>query len=395
MKIKKYYAPSPGEALKEIRAQLGEDAVILHSKRVAPKGLLGLLKGPGYEITAAVDAPDDAVPAKGRNALGPVQGAAGAYWPDTSLQTAELDDMKVSIRQMQETISRLDTSHRKNGKHGGHNELPPQLLRLGNLFASQGIEEQLSQDIIKQITFELSREAVQDWEIVREAAARQVERRFATVDPIGSVGPADPVGSNDGRVGPTVILVVGPTGVGKTTTIAKLGAMLSIEGHTSVSIVTTDTIRVGAIPQLGAYADIFGIPFEVAYSPADLARCAGMQAGRHVMLVDTPGWSARTANTLRLPELVGAVDRCIVLLTLSSTEKIEVSLRALRELNGVPVYGLVITKLDETGDCGSVLNLAYRSGLPTAYITSGQNVPDDIELANYRALALRFLGTSV
>ncbi len=384
MKVKKYTAASPAQAMQAIRAELGDDAVILHSKRVVRRSWLGLAKQPAYEVTAAVDAVEEEVahPVSQLPALGAPVSPAG--WPDERLQGAELEDIKESIREMREAIGQLGRGKGKNGKQSG-GEASPELARLSHRLVSQGIEEPLSQEIVKQVQFELSRDACQDWGIVVEAAMRQLERRFATIDPVGSAGPMD-------GARPLVVAVVGPTGVGKSTTVAKLAANLAAQQGHSVAIATADTIRIGAIPQMEAYAEIFGIPFAVVYTPADLAEMARQRTGRDIILLDTPGWSPRRADRFPLAEFVKAVDRCVVLLTISAHERSELALRARQGMDGSPVHGMIITKLDEASSYGSTFNLTQRLALPAAYVAKGQRVPDDIEPANARAMALRILG---
>ncbi len=379
MRIRKYYAPNPQDAFKQIKAELGVEAMILNSQKVRQGGWLGFLKGPIYEVTVAIESPGNgAVPSNSGETVKPIAPATKSRPSSAPEMASELEEIRTSIKQLQETVSQLNDNH--NGKTGAKRS--PQLVRLRDLLISQGLDEQATNDIMKQIDFELSRKAMQDWAIVREAAARQLEQRFTTIDVIDE--------SVEG--GPTIIFVVGPTGVGKTTTIAKLAAMFAADKTRSVSLVTMDTVRIGAIPQLQAYADILGISLEVVYSPTELSRSADTRSPLDIILVDTPGWSPKGPARAKIPEFVNAVEQPTVLLAISSTTKDSDAVRAVKEMDGIPVQALMITKLDETSFYGSAFNLVHQSQLPVAYITTGQNVPEDIEEADSRKMALRLLG---
>lgn len=377
MRIRKYYSSNPHEAFKQIRAEMGVDAIILGSQKVR-RGWLGFIKGPVYEVTA-VEAGDEGRAAA--NANGTVKqppALARASSHGVSAITPELEEIRASLDQMQKAIDQL----RYNGNDGKAGIRKwAQLARLHELLAAQGLEEEIIRDVTKQIDFELSRKALQDWAIVQESATKQLERRFTTID----------VNCRE-ESGPRAIFVAGPTGVGKTTTVAKLAAMFAADKIRNVYMMTVDTLRIGAIPQLQAYADILGIPLEVVYSPAELARNVATRSKDDVILIDTPGWSPQGAVRTKLPEFVNAIDRRIVLLAISSTTKDKDAVRAVAEMEEMPVDALILTKLDETVCYGSAFNVVRRSGAPVAFITTGQNVPEDIEFADARKMAVRLFG---
>lgn len=406
MKTKKYYAPTPYEAFKQIRADLGEEAIILHSAKVTQPGLRGLLGGTAYEVIAGVGTLDDEVSGTcaDQSVRRPPTDGGPRYTADSFL-VSELEDIRVSLRQVLETV------HRSNGKRNGENHngsnhnrrlgcrSSPQLTRLRDLLIWQGIDAQAAYEIVKKVDFELSGNALQNWANVMDAAARELERRFPSVDAM------------EARNGhPIAIFVVGSAGVGKTTTVAKLGATYAATKR--VSLVTIDNLRVGSLPQLQMYAEILGIPLRAAYSPDELAESVIDFSDADVVLVDTPACGPTGFAKESLQEFVRAVDRLeigspevdhggndlaahgrsIVLLATSATTKEDDAIRTLGKLDGLPLRGLIITKLDETIRYGSLFNLVRRSGLPVAYVTTGQNVPRDIQLADARAMAVRLLG---
>jgi flagellar biosynthesis protein FlhF len=394
MRVKKFYASSASEALRLIRSELGPDAMILQSDKVKRNGLLGFLKGPAYVVTAAVaedEEPEMAImPAAPAiqlelNRPNPVEIQTRGQIPELQAagpeSTSELQDIRASLKQMQEFIAKLSFASETPTGNGA--KRPATLVRLQDLLLAQGLDDQLAQQITKQIDFELSRQAVRDWRITSHAAATQLERQLSTIDALEKA-----------KGEPAVVFIVGPTGVGKTTIIAKLAARLAADKTKSVALATADTVRIGAIPQLQAYADIIGLPLAIIYSPADLTRFLETHPGTDVILVDTPACSPGSSAKVRLPQLVDAAEGATVLLALSATTRDHDAAKARELFADLPVHGLVVTKLDESSGYGPVFNLTHRFGLPLAYVTTGQSVPEDIETADARALASKILDTA-
>jgi len=187
--------------------------------------------------------------------------------------------------------------------------------------------------------------------------------------------------------GARVVALVGPTGVGKTTTIAKLAGRL-VQQRRRVALVTLDTYRIGAVEQLRAYADLLGAPCEVAFTPAEATRAAARFADRDAVLFDTTGRSPRDserlaelASTLRV---VGGVETLLCVSSAASAESLADT--AARFAGSAPA-GLVVTKLDETDRCGPAFSLAAERRLPVAFLCAGQEVPTDLERASAERIA--------
>ncbi len=181
---------------------------------------------------------------------------------------------------------------------------------------------------------------------------------------------------------PKVLVLVGPTGVGKTTTIAKLSYLFKRAGKRP-GVITLDSYRVGAVEQLRAFINIMELPFRVADSPEEFLRGLEEMESRDVILVDTAGRSHH--DKLRLNELklfLESFDASIYL-TLSANLSELVMYEVIMQFGIFPIKGLVFSKLDETTYPGNVINVAYRTKLPILCFTTGQTVPDDIVMANY------------
>ncbi len=200
------------------------------------------------------------------------------------------------------------------------------------------------------------------------------------------VGP--PIDPRRGPEGPRIVVLVGPTGVGKTTTLAKLGAILGLEGKGRVAFVTLDTYRLAAPDQLKQYADIIEVPIKVAFRPEDLRSALRTFTNHDVVLVDTVGRSHRNEEDLaELSRFMGELPGAEVLLVVSATTKDEDLTAICRAFRPLGVAGAVVTKLDETSCYGGVVNLLVGERLPVHYMTTGQAVPNDIQAADARALA--------
>jgi flagellar biosynthesis GTPase FlhF len=209
-------------------------------------------------------------------------------------------------------------------------------------------------------------------------------------------GPAGGGAVVTGRRGPHVVVLVGPTGAGKTTTIAKLAAQLALYERRQVGLITADTFRIGAVSQLATYAEIMGLPLTVAYEPQDLADAVARQGEAAVLLVDTPGCGPR--DRARLEELgclvaaaTGAAAQVTVLLAASAMTKPRDLWAILEGFGTFPLHGLVLTKVDETAVFGPFLSVVSRARKPVFFLTTGQGVPGHLERATTQRLA-RLLG---
>jgi len=211
------------------------------------------------------------------------------------------------------------------------------------------------------------------------ASEDDVEKRFLTA--LASQFPvAGPLKLKKG--GPLVVAFVGPTGSGKTTTLAKLAAYSCLSKRKSVSILTADTYRIAAIEQIRMFADIVKVGLQVVFSPEEVSAALESCAGNDVVFVDTAGRSQRNREHMEdLERMLQALKPDETHLVLSATTKDSDLLDTITRYKPLGVNRLLFTKLDETVRCGNILNIVGECALPVSYFTFGQSVPDDIELA--------------
>jgi flagellar biosynthesis protein FlhF len=191
-----------------------------------------------------------------------------------------------------------------------------------------------------------------------------------------------------------VIALIGPTGVGKTTTIAKLAANFKLRAGLTVGLVTVDTYRIAAVEQLRTYAEIIDIPMKIVSAPREMSRVLDEMSNLDLVLVDTAGRSP--ADALQLQELKsilaeGPVDEVHLVLSLSASTRSLVN--TARQFGGVRTTSMILTKLDESPGLGQLLGALPDLPYPISYLTTGQNVPDDIEPAVAARLSRLILGT--
>ncbi len=361
MRVKKFYANSMPEAMATIRAELGPEAVILHSEEKRRGGLFGWFQRPKLEITAAIDTDLQDFPR-------PTPAING----DIQKLRHEMAALKIAMTQV--TDSQKQAAKTESRVSSGRAVLPriASLDAWYNRLLEQGVGTQLAQQIIQAVADELSRWALDNESVLNEHLHWHLGRRLAAPTPI-TITP--------GR--PRVFFVVGPTGVGKTTTMAKLAANFSRLQKARVIMITADTFRVAAIPQLKAFGEILGLPVEVAYKPQQLADLVQASSHYDLIMVDTPGRSQRaTREVNELNDYLAVVPRKTVHLAISAGTQYQDMKKIVETFGMMALNGFIFTKTDETMSLGPAYTLACETGIPMSYLTTGQKVPEDIEIAS-------------
>lgn len=278
------------------------------------------------------------------------------------------------------------------GADAGPRSSRPQ--RLEDLYATllgQDLGDDLADAIVTDLQATLSPEELASDHAVRSAATQRIAALLPTSGP-GAIGPGEDHGwRRDGR--PLTVAFVGPTGVGKTTTVAKIAASLKLRYGARVGLVTCDTYRIAAVDQLRTYADIIGLPLEVVLSPGQMRQARQRLEELDVVLIDTAGRSQNDADRLsELAAMVKAAEPHETHLVLSSTAHEKVLLREAQAFSTVGVDRVVLTKLDEAVGLGAVLRVLRQVGRGVSYLTTGQEVPQHIEAARPSRLAELVLG---
>jgi flagellar biosynthesis protein FlhF len=371
MQTKTYVAPTKLEALLKIREEHGADAVILSERTVQKGRLFG--KKPMVEIVVGIKTADDEPKAEPRPAPKVEPKGIDEYDP-TQTRLRKLE------REMQEIRALVQTMHAyiANGAAPAptaEGETEPPVIAatldehplLRPLMAA-GVEQEVVQELLRRVP-----------RLPHNAAVDALRRTLTARIPIGGALPRE---SRHRQVA----VLVGPTGVGKTTTIAKLAAIHALDYGRKVALLSLDTYRIGAIQQLRTYAELMNLPLLTATNTDEVADALEQFAGYDLVLIDTIGRGQRDEPHLQEMRQALTPVKGIVYLTLSATADSATLLDAAQRFNLFEPDAIILTKLDEAVRVGNCINLALRRALPFAYFTTGQRVPEDITLADAHAL---------
>lgn len=344
-------------------------------QKAAPVGPAAVPIAPVSKVTPAAPSP------------GPMRLATRvSFAPESGAARAALEDELASIKRMMGQVLQFSRRAAARGDAAG---IPP----VGG--ASAPVQEvyaelldsamcpEIADRLLAGVQARLDPVELDDPELVR----RSVHRLLAELIPVVRA-PSKPGRQADGR--PLTIALVGPTGVGKTTSIAKLAAVYKLRHGKRVGLITTDTYRIAAVEQLRTYARIIGLPVQVAADPQDTAEAMREMKDLDVVLVDTAGRSPSDRARLdELTALVRAARPHETHLVLAATASEAVLMRAVERFRPLEPDRLILTKLDEAVQLGAIAAVPGRAGLPLSHVCVGQEVPDDIELANADRLARR------
>ena len=312
--------------------------------------------------------------------------ATGAQ-PQTDVAVAEPPEaMQQELAAIKTMVSQV-LQRQAVARGGPGADLPRSLFDMYLELIGQDLSEEFTNRIITAVRAELADDTL-DTDAVREA----VLRHLADLVPVAD--PTIPRRSPDAR--PLTIALIGPTGVGKTTTLAKLAASFKLRHQRNVGLVTCDTYRIAAVDQLRTYAGIIGLPLEIALTPAEMNRAVERLSDCDVVLIDTPGRGPNDTGRLReLQQVLAAADPHEVHLVLASTASERVLLREAEAFSEVGADRIVLTKLDEAVSFGVLVNVMQSVGKELSFITTGQEVPDHIEAGRSRRLAELVLGAEL
>jgi flagellar biosynthesis protein FlhF len=407
MNIKTYQAATMQDALQAIKAELGPDAVILSTKQ-HPQGKSRL----GYkmvEVTAAIDIevtrvcvpanrpvlqekpivlnppktltarPFGEVLRASLNADSPaisLERAAGLSHADVNRPEDNWQSLHDKLNRIRE---RLDSRERSSMEQ---RPCPQELLPYYERLLENGLEIKTVQGLLHEMRTHIVRDASDTG--IQEALQRTIA---------GQVKASGPLLSTEDRK--KTVILVGPTGVGKTTTIAKLAAHYRQHERRSVALITLDTYRIAAVEQLRMYADLIGVTTDVALTRGDAVRCIARRNDADLILVDTAGRSpGDRAGMTEVHDMLSLNHPVEVHLVLSATTRERDLMQYTNHYRGIPFNRLLFTKLDETTGVGGAFDLMRKTGVPLSYFSVGQRVPEDLEVARPERLAELLLGES-
>lgn len=417
MIINKFQGKTEEEATEKARAEMGGSVVIMNVREIKPKGLFRTFKSSTYEVTAAKEEKEQYVnaqpaikaPLKQHENINyaadekiqlPIQEKHAPEAPRVAVPQTVTDAIQSGIKEweLEEKLESLQNMLEKNLQGENTNATikfsadttgQSEGFRCMKMIYEKLLENEVDEKYVNQIMDDVERviRTSSSMDVVLSSVYQKMILKFG--QPAGIELP--PVQGQ-----PKIIFFIGPTGVGKTTTIAKIASKFKVDMGRKVAFMTADTYRIAAAEQLRIYANILNTPLSIIYSTDELDAAIGCVQDHDLVLVDTAGFSHKNKeqreNVTRLVESVDGKYEKEVYLVLSATTKYRDLLDIVDIYKDISDYKIIFTKLDETTTYGNLLNVRMYSGAELSYVTTGQNVPDDMEIFDTQKVVKQLLG---
>ncbi len=411
MIIKKYVGKTENEATEEARKELGTNIVVMNVRPMKKTGFLSLFQSQKIEVTVALeDEPEKpavrTLSPQRENALNSQRDTiASATLNATKVrENKDIRDDNSAIEEKLDNLSSLleknflktdketaefvsEPSEETSAKPSSKASVSEETLSFIKLLYNTLIENEVDEIYVNQLTDEV--EKISKPGLPFDFALANVYQKMVL-----KFGKSEPIDLE--KEGPRAEIFIGPTGVGKTTTIAKLASELSVTQKKKVALLTVDTYRIAAAEQLRTYASILEIPFRVIYSVDEMKQAAEDFKDYDYIMVDTAGHSLHNDELKQDVEsyirVLEDIIECENFLVLSATTKYRDLIEIADAYSEMVAYRLIFTKMDETGAKGNLYNVRMHTGAPVAYITNGQNVPDDIAIFDAQKIVKHLLG---
>lgn len=428
MTINKFQGKTKEEAIEKAKAEFGENAVIMNVKEIKPKGLFGVFASSTYEVTAAIEEKESfstnmsalASHAKTRENINlaadeeiaipqpmrtpareesikvePVKQRTFPEISETSIVDEEVDEKKrayASEKQFKERLDNLSELLEQKLSNAPQEELmksstQSEELNFVRMIYTTLLKNDVHEKYVNQILDEVEKfiRPGNNVDFILPNIYQKLVLKFGQPKTIELSGKK-----------PNVVFFIGPTGVGKTTTIAKIASKYKVEYNRKVAFITADTYRIAATEQLRVYANILDAPMSIVYSVDEINEAIEKYMDYDLIFVDTAGFSHKNeqqrSDMKKLLDGVNEEYRKEVYLVLSATTKYHDLMDIVDVYREISNYKLIFTKLDETSSYGNLLNIKLYADADLSYVTNGQNVPDDIEVFDTQKIVKQLLG---
>ncbi|WP_317367335.1 flagellar biosynthesis protein FlhF [uncultured Tyzzerella sp.] len=388
MKIKKYQGETEEQVIEMAKEELGNDAIVLSIKKITPTGIFSIIKKPYIELTASYDENKVKIEEKSKNFFVDMK---------TKMSSNNLEDKlkekENTIEKLEKRISELEGYLEKAmkslslEKDSNKIKYKNQLVQfIYEMLISKGVHTSVCDDILEGIDKEENQNIDLIVKVVYNKIVKILENSACKELAVESKN-----NSNEAKC----VVFLGTTGVGKTTTIAKLSSDIIINNGKKVGFITSDTYRIAAVDQLKTYAEILGSQVEVVYSAEDVKeKIDKLKLINDYIFFDTAGRSHKNQKNMNeIKELLKEIDNPEVYLVISSTNNFEDVENIINTYSKFSEFNIIFTKIDETDTVGTILNIAYKTNNKIAYVTVGQNVPSDIERFSGEKIAKVLLGS--
>lgn len=405
MIIKKFKAATEKEAIMMAKEDLGPDAIVMNVKTIKPSGIMRLFKKTRVELTAAIDdniteKPAESVATNVSEKKEDTSYRFGKAFENSKEEYSE--EAQNAIEEKINSIAKLLEQQMNAGKMQTAKEEQSKIEEVQKEVIPEKTEKKSDNKVIELIYNQLIENEVSEKftdmivdELDEVSKKQPIDNVLASVYQkiVLKLGQIEQLKPSENK--PKIVFFVGNTGVGKTTTMAKLASKAKLEEKLNIALFSVDTYRIAAIEQIKTYANILNAPMEVIYTPEDMKKNVEKYKECDYIFVDTAGRSHR--NEEQKNDLQSIIDSVSdyekeVYLVVSVTVKYKDLLSISDSYGDMFDYKLIFTKLDETKGIGNILNLKLDTGKPLSYVTWGQNVPDDIGPLNPQVIAKKLLG---
>lgn len=393
MIIKKYHGKTESEALLIAQKELGDGVVLMNSRLIKQKGIMKLFKSSFYEITVAKE--EETIVSEKVSETKKAEPVKEEKKENVSFLMEEkkieerLSSLEVMLeKQMSKSEksadeSKTETLTKESDKQENVSESQNTFEMVAKILKENEVDEKYVCSVLDEV-----KKGMKDDAVMEQILSNIYQRMILRFGKAEKIEPAEE--------GVKILFFVGTTGVGKTTTIAKIASQFVVEEKKKVALITADTYRIAAAEQLRTYANILEIPFRVIYTADEIVEAVENFKEFDYILVDTAGHSqyndTQRETMTEYVESVRAHAETEVFLVLAANTKYKDMLSVADSYKTITEYKLIFTKMDETDTYGNLLNLKLYTGASMSYITYGQNVPDDIASFDAQSIVKRLLG---
>jgi flagellar biosynthesis protein FlhF len=399
--IKKFQANTETDAIMLAKEELGKDAIVMNIKTISPKGIYKLFRKPLVEITAAVDeniiykSDKPKITSQASQQRKPIlpdiiydDEPMDRFMTKSGIEmAAEPSAIEAKLNNLQNLLEKQiiekekDAQDKSEAKVVESNKNLACIQLIYNQLISNEVDEKFANQIIAEIEGNLKKDASMD--NILASIYQKIILKLGQPKMIELIGKT-----------PKFVFFIGPTGVGKTTTIAKIASKFKVNEKAKVAFLTADTYRIAAVEQLRTYANILGIPLKVIYTEDEMRQAKEEFFDYDIVFVDTAGRSHRSKEQRDdMERLINTIpeDEREIYLVLSATTKYGDLVKITEAYSEIINYNLIFTKLDETSSIGNVFNIRMLTEAPLSYAAFGQNVPDDISRVDAQTIAKQLL----
>jgi len=373
MKIMRYTGNSAKESENRAKEELGSEVVILNTRKKKRSGFFGKFRKSIYETIAAVE-----------------EEKKNVHKKDLQIENKKENlESKRFINALQKNSYKNSQIENENDKleeiNISRTNVKDSLETMGSYFyenlIENGVEIKIAKRLIHMTQNKIENEYKNNFKMFPQILKRSIENYLGKIEPIKILKNQN------------VIFFIGPTGVGKTTTLAKIAAQYAMAKKEKIALITADTYRIAAVEQLKVYSEILDIPLRIVYDAKEIKDVLSNYNDKELVLVDTAGRSHNNQDKIdELEDIISSLDNKEVYLVLSATTDFSILKNIIKKYNFIDNYKIIFTKMDEVEKFGVILNTRFYTNKPLSYITTGQNVPEDINIVNIKKISKQLIG---